>query len=379
MKKSLVVSVALFVATLAVNAQDVQEIAQQAAQEYSNLPEKKEEVKKPKYWKHSLMTQINVGQTSLTNWAAGGDNTFSLKGYVDGSSNWKKESMFWNNRLQLDYGLLYSSSKPIMQKSNDRIYLESKWGYKIKDQLYFSANYDFKSQFNAGYDYKTPSADLVNEMYAGKKLEDLNKIEARKVWKNARKQKSGFLAPAYTTLALGIDWNPANWVSVSCSPLTGGFTIVKDQEFRKAYSMELKEEYQALKERQDAGETLTTAEQEMYDNGTKNGDAYRSARFQFGAQVKFDFKVNVNDNFKYTSQVVLFTDYLNEPNIRFNWDNKFDWKLAKYFALTVTTNMIYDSNVMKPSEADPDVLVKRGLQFAESISFGFTYTIASKK
>ena len=60
--------------------------------------------------------------------------------------------MFWNNRLQLDYGFLWASSKPIIQKSTDRIYLESKWGYKAPSTkyLYFSANYDFKSQFTTG-------------------------------------------------------------------------------------------------------------------------------------------------------------------------------------------------------------------------------------
>ena len=49
--------------------------------------------------------------------------------------------------------------------------------------------------------------------------------------------------------------------------------------------------------------------------------------------------------------------------------------------------MIYDTNVFKPKtekgvevkdESGQTVMVKRGLQFAESISFGFTYTIASK-
>lgn len=105
---------------------------------------------KPKfsdYWSKSLKTNVNIGQTGLVNWAAGGDNTVSLAAFIDGNANYKKDDMFWNNRLQLDYGFLYASSKPILQKSKDRIYLESKWGYQIKDKLYFSANYDLKSQF----------------------------------------------------------------------------------------------------------------------------------------------------------------------------------------------------------------------------------------
>lgn len=393
---------------------DVQKAAQEAAEAFASAPVQKAAPKKPNYWTNSLTTQINVGQTSLSNWAAGGDNTFTLKGYADGNANWKKDKMFWNNRLQLEFGLLYASSKPLFQKSNDRIYLESKWGHRIHEQLYASANFDFKSQFANGYDYKTPSAAQVKEWFGtDATLEGLSKKDQTKAWQNARKPKSGCLSPAYTTLALGLDWNPANWVSVSFAPLTGGFTVVTDSQFRKAYGMKLtkeyentKDDYAALKTKfptvlEEADYNALSAEDKAaydtktrYDNAYKSGTAYRSALFQFGAQLKMDFKVNVNDNFKYTSQIVLFTDYLSKkdngkynPNVRFNWDNKFDWKLAKYFALTVTTNMIYDTNVFKPKtekgvevkdESGQTVMVKRGLQFAESISFGFTYTIASK-
>ena len=379
---------------------DVQKAAQEAAAAFASAPVQKAAPKKPNYWTNSLTTQINVGQTSLSNWAAGGDNTFTLKGYADGNANWKKDKMFWNNRLQLEFGLLYASSKPLFQKSNDRIYLESKWGHRIHEQLYASANFDFKSQFANGYDYPTPSAAQVKEWFGtDATLEGLSKKDQTKAWQNARKPKSGCLSPAYTTLALGLDWNPANWVSVSFAPLTGGFTVVTDRQFRKAYGMKLSKESEALKSRFDGVDptTLGADDKAAYDNyqaSLTSGAAYKSALFQFGAQLKMDFKVNINDNFKYTSQIVLFTDYLSKkdngkynPNVRFNWDNKFDWKLAKYFALTVTTNMIYDTNVFKPKtekgvevkdESGQMVMVRRGLQFAESISFGFTYTIASK-
>ncbi len=401
MKKSvLTLSAALCFAVLA-SAQDIQQITAEAAEELSSQPEAEQKAPKPKYWTNSLTTQINIGQTSLTNWAAGGDNTFSLNGYIDGNANWKKDEMFWNNRLQLNYGLLYSSSKPLMQKSNDRIYLESKWGYRIKDELYFSANYDFKSQFSKSFTYATPTKDAVQK-YIDKKddptqydgIDDLPMKEQKQLWKDARVQKSGFLSPAYTTLALGLDWTPANWVSVSFSPLTGGFTVVKDAQFRKAYSMNKKDSAKALGKKYDSIDdptSLSPEQQKEYENykeSLANGTAYKAALFQFGAQLKLDFKVNVNDSFKYTSQIVLFSDYLAkkddtrqyQPNIRFNWDNKFDWKLAKYFALTLTTNMIYDTNVKKEKTVNGKTkMVKRGLQFAESVAFGFTYTIASKK
>ena len=333
---------------------DAQKAAAEAAKAVSAAPEAVQKVEKPKYWQESLKTNVTLGQTNLTNWAAGGDNTVSLAAYIDGNANWKKGDMFWNNRLQLDYGFLWASSKPILQKNTDRIYLESKWGYKAPSTkyLYFSANYDFKSQFTTGYDYKTPTVEG---------LEGMDRNEQVNHWKDARVLKSGFLAPAYTNLAVGIDLKPANWISLNIAPVTGGVVIVRDELLRKNYGMHLKKEWEGVTE-----------------GVPTDGSEYRSARFEFGAQVKADIAVNVNENFKYTSQLVLFSNYIDHPeNIRVNWDNRFDWKLAKYFSLTLTTNMIYDDKVLIYSEADG--LTKQRIQFKESLLFGFTWTIASKK
>ncbi len=352
---------------------DAQKAAAEAAKAISAAPEAEKKVEKPKYWGTSLMTNIKFGQTSLTNWAAGGDNTITLAAYIDGNANYTKGDLFWNNRLQLDYGFVYASSKPILQKSNDQIYLESKFGYKNVNwkNFFFSANYNFRSQFTTGYDYPTPSVD--KEMYPDKELGDFSHKEQVQMWKDARRVKSGFLAPAYTNLALGIDVKPFKWLSLNIAPLTGGFVIVTDAQLRKNYGMDLKEKVEDMSEQMKADYDAAAAK-----GGADLGAFYKSARFEFGAQVKADIAVRVNDNFSYTSQLVLFSNYLDHPeNIRVNWDNRFDWKLAKYFSLTLTTNMIYDDKVMIYNPKDGET--KQRVQFKESILFGFTYTIASKR
>ena len=214
----------------------------------------------------------------------------------------------------------------------------------------FSVNYDFKSQFSTGYDYLTPSLPET----------ELDRNELVQLWKDARKVKSGFLAPAYTNLAVGVDVKPFKWLSLNLAPFTGGFVIVTDSDLRKNYGMELKNEYKDV------------------EGADADGASYKSARFEFGAQIKADIAVKVNDNFAYTSQLVLFSNYLDHPEkIRVNWDNRFDWKLAKYFSLTLTTNLIYDDKVLIYSEKDN--LTKQRIQFKESLLFGFTYTIARKR
>ena len=353
---------------------DVQKAAAEAAAAVTEAPEVKPAPVKPRYWTNSLKTQINIGQTSLTSWAAGGDNlSVSMQAFIDVNANYKKKSLFWNNRLQLDYGFLYASSKPILQKNADRIYLESKFGYQAIENLFISANFDFKSQFSHTYDYPNPTKKWNPDTKEEIPFEEGEK-PGRKDWLHFKNLKSGFLAPAYTNLALGIDYKPLKWLSINLAPLTGGFVIVCLDELKQSYGMKEKK--------------MNEEERLAFEEAKKGGDPkaigayYRDAKFEFGAQMKVDVGVNVNDNFKYTSQLVLFSNYLDHPeNMRVNWDNRFDWKLAKYFSLTLLTNLIYDPNIIVRTTKDieADLPGKQRVQFRESLAFGFTYTIASKK
>ena len=368
MKKILTILTALLCSIPAISQNDAQKAAAEAAKTLTEAPAAEPKDQKPKYWTKSLKTQINFAQTGLTNWAAGGDNTVSLAGYIDANGKYKKDAIFWNNRLQLDYGFIYASSKPIIQKNTDRIYFESSWGYQAFKSLYMSANYDFRSQFSNTWKYPTPS-----QKANGDPFEEGYK-PGREDWLAAKSLASGYLAPACTNLALGIDWKPAKWISANLAPLTGGFVVVKDQSLRKNYGMPLRKKYTDP-------EALSPEEKIRYDEAMASGDPeligqlYKGSKFEFGAQLKLNLAVNVNSNFGYTSQLVLFSNYLDKPtHLRVNWDNRFDWKLAKYFSLTIVTNLIYDENVMIFNENDGQT--KARVQFKESIAFGFTWTIA---
>ena len=343
MKKVIILALALMAGSAALSAQDTQKAAAEAAAALTAATDKPEVAPKPTYWTNSLQNQINFGQTALWNWAAGGYNTYTLAASIDANANYAKDKSTWTNRLQLDYGFMYSADKPILQKTKDRIYFESKYGYKTEvKHLFYSVNFDFKTQFNNNYKYGTPK----NEEGHDPSIQD---------WLNARTLMSGLLSPAYTNLGIGILWTPKPWLSVNFAPLTGGFVIVQDPVLRNTYGMELREE----------GLDKTV------------GENYRPYRFELGAQLKADAKWVINDNFSYTTQFVLFSNYLKNPlNMRVNWDNKMFWKMAKYFAFTISTNLIYD-DLVKVKQIAPDTKVP-AVQFKEFFEFGFTYTIAKK-
>lgn len=344
MKKIILTLAAVLGAVTTLSAQDAQKAAAEAAAALTAAEDIPVVAQKPVYWTNTLLNQINFGQTRLWNWAAGGYNTYSLTAAIDANANYAKDKTIWNNRLQLDYGLLYSADKPIIQKNKDRIYFESKWGYQTPvKHLSYSANFDFKTQFDNNYKYGTPS-DFAGEEPT---IDD---------WLAARTLMSGLFSPAYINFGPGVLWTPKPWLSVNFTPLNAGFVIVHDPALRKTYGMNLREE----------------------GLDTTVGENYRPFRFDLGAQLKVDAKWVVNDNFSYTTQLVLFSNYLHNPqNLRVNWDNKVFWKMAKYFAFTISTNLIYDDTVLVKKLSDGATVP--AVQFKEFVEFGFTYTITNKK
>ena len=344
MKKVLTVIVALSASLGAAFAQDAQKAAAEAAAALTAAADVPVAAPKPTYWTNSILNNSNFSQIALWNWAAGGFNSYALAANIDANANYAKDKMTWTNRLQLDYGILYSADKPILQKNKDRIYFESRWGYDTPVRhLKYSASFDFKTQFNNNYKYGTPSGFTGDEP----SIQD---------WLDARTLMSGLFSPAYINLGLGLEWTPKPWFSLNFAPINAGYVIVSDPLLRNTYGMALREE------------GLDPAV----------GTNYKASRFELGAQLKADAKWVVNDNFSYTTQLVLFSNYLKNPqNLRVNWDNKIFWKLAKYFAFTFATNLIYDDTIKVKKLSDGSAVP--AVQFKEFAEFGFTYTFAPKK
>ncbi len=345
--KRILLTLGLAAVALVAQAQNTQEAAAEAAAALSAADDKPEVVEKPRYWTNSINTNINFGQTYLSQWAAGGYNNVSLAANVDARAHFEKGKTQGTTRLQLDYGFLWSADKPILQTNKDRIYFESKWGYQTPvKNLSYSASIDFKNQFGNNYNYKTPATTTDAE---GNVIEP-----TRKDWRNARVLKSGHLSPAYLNLGIGALWTPAPWFSLNLAPLSGGGVVVTIPELRKTYGMDLKNP--------DLDPTV--------------GENYNSFRFEFGTQLKIDMAWVINDNFSYSTQFTAFYNYLTpkmEP--RMTWDNKVFWKLRKFFALTLSTNLIYDPRVTLTKE---DGRQGKGVQFKEFLEFGFTYSISKK-
>ena len=344
---------ALF-ASLAASAQNAQTAAAEAAAALSAAEDVPEKVEKPRYWDNQLVTNINFGQTFLSQWAAGGYNNVSLAGTIDFSAKYARGKLTGVNHLVMDYGFLYSADKPILQKNKDRILFESKWGYETPvKHLAYSASFDFRTQFDNNYDYKTPAADGTDEPT----VQD---------WLNARKLKSGLFSPAYINVGVGALWTPKPWFSLNIAPISGGAVIVDIPELRYTYGMDMLPDsgYASAKDAYTAGDYAK----------------FKSARFEVGLSLKLDMGWVINDVFSYSTQATLFYNYITpkvEPRI--TWDNKISWKVARFFAVNLSTYMIYDPLVMVRASQKGGVVDSKGIQFKEFFELGFTYSIATKK
>lgn len=359
---SISVVAALFVSFVALaqddnTKKDAQAAAAEAAKLLADTPEVVVAPPKPVYWTDVLTTTLNFAQTSFTSWAAGGNNNYTLNSIIRGDANWAKDKKYWNNHLEFDYGFMYSKDKPILQKTVDRTYFTSGWGYKVKDKLNYTVTFTFLNQATNGWLYPTPAVKEDEEPSA-------------KQWRDARVLKSGFLSPAVVTLGLGIAWVPNKWLTVNFAPLTGSTTIVGNEKLRKNYGMARKSKYEDTSEFPD--------EKDADGVYFVTGNYYKPATFALGAQMTTNVKFNINNKFNVNSNLVLFSNYLKNPkNFRVNWDNTIQWQLSKLFSLTFITNLIYDDNVRVVEEDFPNG--HRTVQLKEFTQFGFTYSFTNKK
>ncbi|NDV45576.1 DUF3078 domain-containing protein [Paludibacter sp. 221] len=269
-------------------------------------------------WHAGGVTTVNFSQLYLSNWAAGGENSYSLNGLVSLFASYKKNSLTWDNTLDMGYGFVNQYQSQGYRKTDDKFEFNSKVGYKAFSDFYYSGLLNFKTQFDKGYDYKADP-------------EALNPI-------------SKFLAPAYLTAALGLSYQPNRYFSALIAPVTGRMTIVND-------------------------ENLSSIGAFGVDPGSKT-------RMEFGGYIrtiysKNDFKPEFLKNVTLTSKLDLFSNYLDNPQyIDVNWEVLISLKVNRFLSVNLNTNLVYDYDV---KFADPDGgEPKDKVQFKELLGVGFS-------
>jgi hypothetical protein len=277
-------------------------------------------------WKKGGVFAINLAQTSLTNWAAGGQNSVAVNGIFSVFANLKKDKSRWDNSLDIGYGLLKQGKDNPFRKTDDRFDFLSKYGREAFKNVYYAALLNFKTQMAPGYNY-------IND--------------------STKAKISNLFSPAYLLLALGMDYKPNAYFSAFIAPVTAKFTFVTD----KALS----------------------------DSGAFGVKPGKKSLSEFGGYIrviysKSDFKSEFMKNVSFTSKVDLFSNYLKKPqNIVVNWENLIAMKINKFISATFITDLIYDDKIKVPFDKNGDGIIAAGesvgskIQFKEILGVGFSY------
>ena len=276
----------------------------------------------PQGWSHKGNFGLNFGQTSYTNWAAGGQSTVNGQGIFFYEIHYLKDKFKWDNTLNtsLGYSIFDFKKKPI--KTDDKIEFTSLATLKATEHLNYGAEFAFRSQFAKGFDYAKDSTHYISK----------------------------FLAPAYISLGLGIEWVPNPHFSLYFSPITGRITIVNDDYLASIGAFGVNS--------LDANDTTQHAKSDK-------------VRYEFGARAVAKFQYPLAQNIDFNSKLELFSNYLKDPQyIDVDWQNMLVLKVNDWLNCNLSTHLIYDRDI--PFYDENNVKIEGSkVQFKEVFAVGF--------
>jgi len=269
-------------------------------------------------WKQGGLYNLNVSQSSLSNWAAGGDNfNMSINSYFNYFAFYKKERQSWDNNIDVNLGFVQSTSQG-GRKNDDRLDLLSKYGYKLDTvgKWYVSGLFNFRSQLFDGYSFSGSKSTFI----------------------------SSFFAPAYMIISAGLDYKPDNNFSLFFSPLTSRTTLVLNKK--------------------------------LSNLGKYGVDTGRMIKRETGLFVTVNYNKVIASNINYRGRADFFSNYYDKPeNVNFYMTNLFTFKINKNFSATYSLDLIYDDKIriFGANKKSP------GLQTKSIIGIGYFRSLAVKK
>jgi hypothetical protein len=165
-------------------------------------------------WTHSAQAGLNITQSSFSdNWKGGGISSISYGGFLNVLSKFQDIKWSVNSDLQLQLGFLNNGKQTT--KNADRIFYDLKAGRKIAKHWDLFVSTNFQTQFQEGYLY-------------GKKSDGGDSLV------------SLFMAPAYLTSSLGVEYKPVPyfWGRLGVGTLRQTFVLDDNLSAVKAYGLD---------------------------------------------------------------------------------------------------------------------------------------------
>ncbi|MCL2329131.1 MAG: DUF3078 domain-containing protein [Bacteroidetes bacterium] len=269
-------------------------------------------------WKFSGLTSLNIANTYLANWAAGGENSLGMEGNAALFANLRKPKFVWENSAAAALGGVRQGK--ISSKTNDRLAFNSKYGQRAYKDFFYAGLVDFRTQMLEGKKY---TSDTTYNII------------------------SRFFAPANLIAAIGMDYNPNANLSLFVSPLSARLTFVADSALSSIGAFDVDPGKYFLFEY--GGYTRF-----MFQKSNWNWEILKNVIFVTKLDVFFNYNLR-GDN--------PFLDKV-KCNTKVNWDNQLMFKVNKHLTFMFSNQYIYDHSVK---------LTDNPNQYRQIIAFGFAY------
>ncbi|MCF1191493.1 DUF3078 domain-containing protein [Mangrovimonas sp. AS39] len=277
-------------------------------------------------WTLKNKAGVDITQVAFVNWNAGGTNSISgLLGF-ESSLKYETKNLTWVNVATARYGV-NKQEEQTLRKTDDLMDITSNLGYR-RDTLsnwYFSARFNFKSQFSNGYNYP----DTENAI-------------------------SRFMAPGYLFLGGGMEYGKnIEKFSMYFSPLTLKSTFVLDERLANLGSFGV--------------------DPAVYDEEGNLIRRGQKVRRELGILFTSAYESQIFYNIYLKNGISLYTDYINNfGNVDVDWQVSLDCKVNNYVRATLASHLKYDDDIKILEEAEDGDLVEKGarIQWKQILGLG---------
>lgn len=284
---------------------------------------------KTNLWKYHTEASFVLNQTTVSNWAKGGEGSVAtaldITGYAEYTNKPKKISS--GNFARLKFGYL-ATDKEGVRKNLDLLETNSKFNHLAFGKFDFSAIMLFKTQIAHGYNYSTTAAG-----------------------KDTATLVSKFLNPATLTIGFGLDYKPNKNTSINFSPLSYKGTFVTDT---------------------------------VHIDQTQFGIAKnRKSLNEPGASFMINHQFNPIETVTIINRLQLFTNYIHKPqNVDVDWEMIATAHLNWFTDVRFNTHLIFDDDAKTPelykngtAKRNPDGTEKKTarIQFKEMLGFSVSF------
>ncbi|WP_270088089.1 DUF3078 domain-containing protein [Sphingobacterium sp. SYP-B4668] len=252
-----------------------------------------------------------INQSSFSNWAAGGVNSFAGNLIFNYDFNYKKEKWSWDNKVLAAYGQTFQKETD-WRKNDDRFAINSLLGYQAKEKWLYTFFLNFNTQFANGYKYEGDDKQLLSKAFA----------------------------PAYLSFGPGFAYKESDNFKINISPAATRFVFVTADELAENYGL----------------------------------DPGKNSRFEFGASLDAYYKTDIMENISFENILKLYSNYLEDPqNVDVDYTANLFMKVNKFITVNAGVQLLYDDNTLIPREGDAPGTGRPALQIKQILGAGITY------